>query len=194
MRDDARKCIAKSRRSGKRCRFNVYRKPDGTYTSTCRFHGGGHQLREPGDDRNGGRPPESFSYVRTIPEEFRHVYDAAHQQLGKLEHELALTRTNLYRFQQKHSDQEKGGIPSSVSGGGQSVSIRSYADIVGEYLDRIARMEERRARILQTLQNLDDPPPPPGTLRLVGGDEPEDPAIADDARQLLREKLLRDGD
>lgn len=188
---NARKCGAKSKRSGRPCRGNCLRLPDGGHTKHCRMHSGKNERADPGDPMRGGRPPETFSYVRTVPEEFRAVYESAHQQLGKLEHELALTRTNLYRFQQKYSDQEKGGIPSSVSGGGQSVSIRSYADIVGEYLDRIARMEERRARILVQLQSLDTPPE---AIRLVLDDGKGDQEITDDARQRLREKLLRDGD
>lgn len=187
---DAPHCAARSKSKRRGCRCFCLAHPDGGYTKHCKFHGGKQEQAAPGDPIRGGRPPENFSYVQTVPEEFRHVYEAAHQQLGKLDHEIALARTNQYRFQQKHSDQEKGGIPSSVSGGGQSVSIRSYADIVGEYLDRIARMEERRARILATLQQLDDPP---GPVRLILGEEP-DAAITDDARQRLRDKLLRDDD
>lgn len=158
------------------------------------MHSGGHELLPPGDPARGGRPPETFSYVATVPEQFQPVYHAAREQLGKLEHELALARTNLYRYQQRFEEQQKGGIPTSVSGGGASVSIRPYADVVGEYLDRIARLEERRARILKTLQELDDPPLPPGFTQPLVATDGADEDVTDNARQRLREKLLRDGD
>jgi hypothetical protein len=151
---DAPQCTAKSKRSGERCKKQGLARADGTYTSNCRMHGGTRQRAEPGDPTRLGRPPETFSYVSTVPEEFRSVYGAAQGELGKLEHELALARTNLYRFQQKARDQEHGGIPTSitsVASGGKHISLRTYADIVGEYLDRIARMEYRRARILEAV-------------------------------------------
>jgi hypothetical protein len=195
MRDGARRCTATSKRTGKPCRFNVFRREDGTYTTTCHYHSGRHQLRAPGDPQNGGTPPTSFTYSRIVPEEFRAIYDAAHRELGKLDHEVALARTNLYRFQQRHEEQQKGGVPTSVSGGGTSVSVRTYEQIVGDYLDRIGRLEERRARVLATLQQLDDPPPPPTPPAGSGGGLDEnDPDVVDDARARLRRKLLPDGD
>jgi len=148
---DAPRCTGKSTRSGERCKKLGLKRPDGSFTRCCRRHGGVQQRADPGDPIRGGRPPETFSYVGTVPPALQPIYEAAKGELGKLDHELALARTNLFRYQQKVSEQEKGGIPSSVSAGGQSVSIRSYADIVGEYLDRISRMESRRARILEAV-------------------------------------------
>jgi hypothetical protein len=172
----------------------VYKREDGTYTDTCRFHSGGHQLRPPGDPQNGGAKPTSFTYVRVVPEEFHGIYEAGRRELDRIDHEIALARTNLYRLQQRYEDQQKGGVPTSVSGGGASVSVRPYAELVAEHTDRITRYVERRARILAILQGLDDPPPPPAPTGGGGGVDPTDPEVVEDARRRVREKLLRDGD
>lgn len=148
---DAPRCAARSKRSGRPCGKLGLRRLDGTFTSNCRFHGGVQQLAEPGDPIRGGRPVQSGFYSAVLREEQKPIYLLAMQELGKLDQELALARTNLYYYQKRVGEQEKGGIPSSVSAGGQSVSIKSYADIVADYLNLISRMETRRARILEAI-------------------------------------------
>lgn len=147
MADDADgkpRCGAKTRgpRAGRTCQnFPV----DGS--ARCRMHGGKNQ---PGSDASPGAPPRTFRYSQVLrSDEDRELYESARTALGKLDEEIALARTNLARFQRSVEDASKGGIPTSVSDGGRSISIRSYADIVQEYLDLIGKLEERRARILQ---------------------------------------------
>jgi len=186
---DAPRCTARSKRSGKQCRKHGLHRPDGSRTQHCRNHGGVNERLPKGDPGRGGRPPTSFTYVEIIPEDVRPIYELARKELGKLEHEISLARTNLYRFQRRHEEQQKGGIPTSVSSGGTGVSVRPYADIVGEYLDRIARLEERRARI----QRLDDPTPTAPRGGSGAGPMDDDPkAAAADARARLQAALLRD--
>jgi len=175
---DARKCTATSKRTGKRCRQAVFKRADGTYTTTCRSHSGRHQLREPGDAHNGGRPPTSYAEVGLVPKAWRAYHASARAAAGRLEEELALLRTNHARFLTDPKTEQMGSI--------------ERGRISGEHAERIARVEQRRAIVLKTLQELDDPPPPMGTLRLVTGDDPEDHGPTDESRQHLREKLLRD--
>ena len=148
---DAPRCTGKSTRSGQRCKKLGLRRPDGTFTRCCRRHGGTQQRAAQGDPIRGGRPVQSGFYSAVLREEQKPIYLLAMQELGKLDQELALARTNLYYYQKRVGEQEKGGIPSSVSAGGQSVSIKSYADIVADYLNLISRMETRRARILEAI-------------------------------------------
>ncbi len=148
---DAPRCTARGKRSGRRCGRVCSRKPDGTHVKHCHYHGGKNECAPPGDPIRGGRPVESGFYSAVLRDEQKPVYLLAMQELGKLDQELALARTNLYGYQKRVGDQEKGGIPSSVSAGGQSVSIKSYADIVADYLNLISRMETRRARILEAI-------------------------------------------
>ena len=128
------------------------RLPDGSHARHCYQHGGKQERLPPGHPERGGRPPSTFAYCEVLPDDAKPVYEAAHGQLGKLDHEIALARTNLYRFQQKYEGKETGGIAVHIGrSGGGGVTIRAYADIVGEYLDRIGRLEERRARIIATI-------------------------------------------
>lgn len=151
MRDDARKCTATSKRTGKRCRFNVYKRPDGSYTTTCRYHSGGHQLREPGDVRNGGAPPKTFRYSTHMrSQEDRDLYESARSAIGSLDEELCLARANLERFRRRCEEQSKSGIPISVADGGKSVTVRPYAEIESWYLDLIRKLEESRKKLLQS--------------------------------------------
>ena len=148
---DASRCGAERSFGRGLCRKFGLCKPDGTWTKRCKFYNGGAELLEPGDPKRGGRPVEHGFYSETLREEQKSIYAWAMQELGTLDHELALARTNLHGYQTRMRDQEKGGIPSSVAAGGQSVTIHSYADIVAEYLNLISRLEFRRARILESI-------------------------------------------
>jgi len=148
---DAPRCGANKSRGRGECRGWCLKRPDGTYTQRCKFHGGTKQLLEPGDPRRGGRPPTTFRYstfMRT--DEDRELYESARGALGSLDEELNLARTNLERFRRSRDEQAKGGIPLSVSDGGKSVSVRPYAQIEAEYLDLIRRLEEGRKKLLSS--------------------------------------------
>jgi hypothetical protein len=140
------------------------------------MHGGKNERAKPGDPIRGGKPPTTYLDVELVPEKWRAVYRSALAQIGRLELELALLKTNLARFEFSEQQEPK-------------YSEAERSAIVGEHVERIARVEERRARILTLLQNLDSPPDP---VRLVlEQDTSED--VTDDARQRLRDKLLRHG-
>lgn len=174
---DAPKCAGHSQRSGRPCGRFVGRRPDGLYTRHCWYHGGKQEALPPGHPERGGRPPTKYIDVRLTPEVWRDFHDAALADVGKLDEELAVLRTNLARFKFSEATEP-------------TFSEDQRGRIEREHVDGIARVEERRARILTLLQNLDQPPDP---VRIVldGGGETE---IADDARQRLRDKLLREED
>jgi hypothetical protein len=144
------------------------------YTRTCRAHSGGHELLPTGDPSRGGRPRSSGLYdphfTRPQDAEFLAL---ARTKVGQLDDELALLRRNLDDLLERAKDK-----PDLLAH-------------VGDHVDRIARVEERRARTMATLQGLDSPPDP---MRLVldTGEAPDD--LTDEARQRLRTKLLRDDD
>jgi hypothetical protein len=167
---DARTCTAKSKRTGERCRARVYKREDGTYTSTCRAHSGGHQLRAPGDPKNGGAPCANFRFSRAIRSvEDREDFEAFLVDTTNLNRQIALAELNLVRFIRKYEESERGGIPSSIGGGGKSVTFESYDRIVRSYLETIGRLRERQARI----EHLGNPSAPPPNIRLVFGDADE---------------------
>lgn len=142
------------------------------------MHGGKNQAAEPGDPIRGGRPPFTFEYSEVLDEEAARIYHAAASKLGKLDGEIALARTNLYRFQRAHGEQFKGGIPTSVGGNGGSVTVLPYATMVGQYLDRIGKLEEQRARILAAN---------------AGGGNPLSPLVQGDALQRMAALVLSPG-
>lgn len=142
--DGKRRCPAKNRR-GEPCRKSPRRG-----AVHCHNHGGANEVLPPGDPGRGGRPATTFRYSRVFrSDEDREIYELARQELGKLDEEIALARTNLVRYQRAMEDSGKGGIPVSVGGAGGSLTVRPYADVVQDYLDLIGKLEERRARILQ---------------------------------------------
>jgi len=148
------------------------------------MHGGTNQLLEPGDPKRGGRPPTSYRFARAIRNaEDREDFEAFLVDVTNLDRQLALAELNLLRFMRRCEQTEKGGIPTSVSAGGQSVSIESYDRIVRNYLETIGRLRERKARI----DHMDDPEIP--ISGSTGLEEPE--AINADARARVRSRLLR---
>lgn len=154
---DARRCPARSKRSGRPCEGFGLRRPDGTRTVHCYQHGGKQELLPPGDPERGGRPPTTFRYAHALrSEEDRALYEASAKLLGNLEEEIKLARTNLFRFQRTVEESAKGGLPVSVAGGGGSVTVKPYAQVVQEYLDLIGRLESRRAALLQQAKPVDD--------------------------------------
>ena len=176
---NAPRCSARSKRSGVQCRKLALCKPESGYTRHCRFHGGVQERAAPGDPVRPGRPESSGLYVRHFKrDDDPEVIRLARARIGTLDDELVLLRRNL--------DALNGRIESATGR-----ERNRLAGFVGEHVDRIARVEERRARVLAILQGLDSPPDP---VRLIldSGDAPEEPT--DEARQRLREKLLRDGD
>jgi hypothetical protein len=180
---DAPRCTAKSKRSGEQCRLLGLVRPDGTFTRHCKFHAGFNERAAPGDPIRGGRPPTSYRFAQIIrSEEDRGHFEAFMVDVTNLDRQIALAELNLLRFVRRCEQSEKGGIPTSVAGGGQSVSIESYDRIVRSYLEIIGRLRERKARI----DHMDDP-----ELPLPGGGTGDTESILADARARVRERLLR---
>jgi len=112
------------------------------------MHGGGKKNQK-GSPLSGGRPSTTFRYSKMLrTDEDKELYESTRTALGDLEEEIALARTNLSRYQRLAEEKGTGGIPTSFSGGGKSVGLRIYADIIQEYLDLVGKLEERRSRIL----------------------------------------------
>jgi hypothetical protein len=137
-------------------------------------------LLEPGDPKRGGRPRSSALYdphfTRPGDPEF---FALARTKVGQLEDELALLRRNLDDL-----------VERANAAPGPADSQRLFG-FVGEHVDRIARVEERRARIIATLESAGAPPSQLHVIVQDGDAGDEDP---DASRSRLREKLLRDDD
>jgi hypothetical protein len=187
---DAPKCAARSKRSGRPCGKLGLRRPDGTFTRHCRFHGGVQERAPVGDDTRPGRPPTSHRFARAIrnPED-REDFEAFLVDVTNLERQIALAELNCLRFMRRCEASEKGGIPTSVAGGGQSVSIESYDRIIRSYLETIGRLRERKARI----DHMGNPDAPPPAIRFQFGDADE-VSVEDALSEILERRGLEPHD
>lgn len=150
MRDDARRCTAKSKRSGKRCRFNVYRKPDGSYTKTCRFHRGGVELLPPGDPGRGGRPTSSHLHTRHLTDEQVEAFEQARGRspVDRMEDLVAFSHAQLDAYLAKHQLAVEGGqIVSSTSGAVDSETKELHVRIIHAHVETIRKAEKDLAAI-----------------------------------------------
>jgi len=113
------------------------------------MHGGRNERAPKGDPIRGGKKPVLFMYASALnrPGDAE-LIEAANAKLGTLDDEIALCRRNLARFMEANEENARGGLPIPVSGSRGSVTLHFYSDIVAEYLDRIGRLEEKRARII----------------------------------------------
>ena len=147
---DARRCTATSKRSGKRCRANVYRKPEGGYTKTCRFHRGGVELTEPGDPTRGGRPPSSHLHTRHLTDDQLEAFEHARGRspVDRMEDLVAFAHAQLDAYLAKHSLAVEGGqLVSKTSGAVDSDTWELHVRIIHAHVETIRKAEKDLAAI-----------------------------------------------
>jgi hypothetical protein len=134
------------------------------------MHGGRQQAAAPGSPVRPGRPPTSFRFSRIFrTDEHREAFEDFLSNVTNLDRQIAIAETNLLRFMERFEQSEKGGLPTSVGGGGTSVSLESYDKIVRWYLETIGRLRERKARI----EHMGNPDAPPPAIRFQFGEADE---------------------
>ncbi len=108
------------------------------------MHGGKQQLAEPNSPERGGRPRTHGLYARRVTDDMREDIELAEQLRGKLDQELDLSRALLAQVLDLHREEPTGGFTVTV---GKVTSTRLYVDVIGEYQDRIARLEAQRKKL-----------------------------------------------
>lgn len=97
------------------------------------MHGGKSQPADRGSPEAGGAPVQTGLYSKYLRGEFADDYAAA--EVGDLEHELRIARSYLAWAIRRHQKDQDGG----------AARIRLWADVVGEFINKVGRLEARRA-------------------------------------------------
>jgi len=122
----------------------------------------------PGDPRRGGRPPVSRLYQRHLqPPQIEAFQDAP---IGDLDNEIRLAKANLDEVVRRQQTNPGGGLVLSVTNtdGSKTVRFRPWFEIELEHLDKIRRLEETRAALLDQ-EDLAEVPNEDPALAVVEG-------------------------
>ena len=130
-------------------------------TDRCRFHGGRQQAADVHDNARGGRPPLHGFYATRLPPD-AHAEIAHELELlnvdevpprGSLEYELLLARWMLRQALRRFVVDPTGGLKEFD--GYQLRKYRLHDTTVGEWVDRVAKLERHQA-VLEGLADGDD--------------------------------------
>ncbi len=107
------------------------------------MHNGDAQVAPPGHPRRGGAPEQHGLYSRHLKPEQREAFDRA--RLGSLDDEIRLAKAKLDWATRKWAQDEDGGL---VTMRGEAEVIRPWTDVVGEWEERVRRLELARQQLL----------------------------------------------
>jgi len=122
------------------------------------MHGGKKAHFPAGDPRRGGRRllhggakrlPAGAIYANRLTPDQRRTFDLA--PVGELDSEIRLARTLLDEYLAEHGLDVVDGLVCRTSHGGETISETKalHVDNVGRIIDRIRKLEETRARLLE---------------------------------------------